>query len=73
MATGGSGDCLTGLIAGLIAQGLPPYDATRLGVALHGKAGDIAASKLASPSILATDIIDALPEAFAWVDSISSE
>jgi ADP-dependent NAD(P)H-hydrate dehydratase len=73
MATGGSGDCLTGLIAALIAQGLPPYEATHLGVVLHGKAGDIAAAKLASPSVLATDIIDALPEAFAWANSISAE
>jgi ADP-dependent NAD(P)H-hydrate dehydratase len=70
MATGGSGDCLTGLIAALIAQGLSVFKATHLGVAIHGKAGDIAAARLASPSVLATDIIDALPEAFAWAGSV---
>ncbi len=66
MAAGGSGDCLTGLIAALIAQGLSPYKATHLGVVIHGKAGDLAAARFASPSVLATDIIELLPEAFAW-------
>lgn len=66
MAVGGAGDCLTGIIAALIAQGMPPYEASVLGVAVHGRAGDIAAERLPGPSVLATDIIDHLPFAFQW-------
>ncbi len=64
MATGGSGDVLTGMIAALIGQGLPPYDAACVGVHVHGLAGDIAAKRFGQISLIATDIIDALPEAF---------
>ena len=64
MATGGSGDVLTGVIAGLIGQGMSPYDAARVGVRVHGLAGDIAARDKGQISMIATDIIDALPEAF---------
>ena len=63
MATGGSGDVLTGLIAGLLAQGLDALDATLLGVYLHGLAGDIAASFQGEVALAAGDLIDALPEA----------
>ena len=63
MATGGSGDCLTGIITALAAQGLEPWEAARLGVHLHGAAGDAAASRLGETSLIATDLIDALPEA----------
>ncbi len=65
MAVGGSGDCLTGIITALICQGLQPLAAAQLGVALHGLAGDTAARKLGCPSVLATDLIDSLPDAFA--------
>lgn len=65
MATGGSGDVLTGLIAGLLAQGLDALDATLLGVYLHGLAGDIAAEFQGEVSLAAGDLIDALPEAFS--------
>ena len=64
MAAGGTGDVLTGLIAALIAQGLAPFEAAQLGVYLHGKAGDLAAEDKGQISLVATDIIDFLPEAF---------
>lgn len=64
MATGGSGDVLTGLLAGLLAQGLDALDATLVGVYLHGLAGDIAAGFHGEVALAAGDLIDALPEAF---------
>jgi NAD(P)H-hydrate epimerase len=64
MATGGSGDVLSGVIGALIGQKLSPYDAACLGVRLHGKAGDLAARKTGQVSLMATDILQALPEAF---------
>ncbi len=64
MATAGSGDVLTGVIAALMGQGLNDFDATVLGVYMHGLAGDIAADRLGPISVMATDLIDALPEAF---------
>ncbi|MCH8852497.1 MAG: NAD(P)H-hydrate dehydratase [Planctomycetes bacterium] len=64
MATGGSGDVLSGMIAALIGQGLLSYDAACVGVHVHGLAGDIAAKRFGPISLIATDIIDALPEAF---------
>ena len=64
MATAGSGDVLTGLTAALVGQGLSRLDATILGVYLHGTAGDIASNRLGQISLMATDILDALPEAF---------
>jgi NAD(P)H-hydrate epimerase len=63
MATGGSGDSLTGLITALACQGLEPYDAARLGVYLHGLAGDLAAKDLGETSLIARDIISYLPKA----------
>ena len=64
MATGGSGDVLTGVITALIAQGQSPLDAARLGVHLHGAAGDLAAERVGQVSLVATDLIDSLPTAF---------
>ncbi|MFL6193163.1 MAG: NAD(P)H-hydrate dehydratase [Thermoanaerobaculia bacterium] len=63
MATGGAGDVLTGLIAGLIAQGLDALDATVLAVYLHGLAGDLAASRLGEVALAAGDLIEILPAA----------
>jgi len=64
MATGGTGDCLTGVIAALIAQGMSAWDAARLGVYVHGLAGDLAAEQLGQVSLVASDLIDFLPGAF---------
>ncbi len=64
MATAGSGDVLTGIIVSLIGQGLDVFDASQLGVYLHGLAGDIAAKKKGELSMIASDLIDYLPDAF---------
>lgn len=58
MATGGSGDVLSGLIAGLIAQGMKPYEASCLAVFIHGLAGDAAASVKGPYSLMAQDILE---------------
>ncbi|NLM13535.1 MAG: NAD(P)H-hydrate dehydratase [Epulopiscium sp.] len=63
MATAGSGDVLTGIIAGLIGQGLNPYKAAVLGAFIHGKAGDLAASELGQHGMLAGDICNYVPKA----------
>ncbi len=67
MATGGSGDVLTGILTGLLAQGYPPGQAAVLGAWLHGKAGDIGASKASQESLTASDIIHGLGAAFKEV------
>ncbi|MBI5167509.1 MAG: NAD(P)H-hydrate dehydratase [candidate division NC10 bacterium] len=63
MATAGTGDVLTGALAGLIAQGLPIEVALRLGVYLHGLAGDIAAREVGEEAMIAGDILASLPAA----------
>lgn len=64
MATGGTGDVLTGLIAALIGQGLEAFAAAQLGVYLHGRAGDLARDDLGEISLIASDLLDYLPRAF---------
>lgn len=64
MASGGSGDVLTGVVLALLCQGLAPFDAARLGAHVHGLAGDLAAAKLGETALMATDLIDWLP--VAW-------
>ncbi len=64
MATGGSGDVLTGVILGLLAQYYHPKEASILGVYLHGLAGDIAMEKRSMESLIASDIVENLGEAF---------
>lgn len=63
MATGGAGDVLAGLLAGLLAQGFSPLDAARAAVWIHGKAGDAAALRQTQTSLSAGNIIRALPMA----------
>ncbi len=67
MATAGSGDVLTGVVAALMGQGLSSLDATILGVHLHGLAGDLAAERLGQISLMATDIVESLPQAFQTI------
>jgi NAD(P)H-hydrate epimerase len=64
MATGGTGDVLTGVVAALLAQKLPAFEAAQLGVFIHGLAGDIARDQNGETSLIAGDIVDALPDAF---------
>ncbi len=64
MATGGSGDVLTGVLAGLLSQGYSPFESCLLGVYLHGLAGDLAAHDLQQEALLASDITDHLGKAF---------
>jgi NAD(P)H-hydrate epimerase len=61
MATGGTGDVLTGLIAALLAQGLDGFAAAELGVYAHGVAGDLARDYLGEVSLIASDLLDYLP------------
>jgi hydroxyethylthiazole kinase-like uncharacterized protein yjeF len=56
LAKAGSGDCLTGIIAGLLAQGMEPFDAAVLGAKIHGLAGEIAATELSEYGVLASDL-----------------
>jgi hydroxyethylthiazole kinase-like uncharacterized protein yjeF len=69
MATGGSGDVLTGIIAGLMSSGIGPFAALKAGVYVHGKSGDLAAAELGERSLIAGDLIDYLPMAFRNVNN----
>ena len=64
MATGGTGDILTGVITALVCQGLSAFDAAVLGAHVHGLAGDLAAAELGQVSIIASDLLRFLPRAF---------
>ena len=64
MATAGSGDVLTGILAGLLAQKMTPDEAAALGVYLHARAGEIAGLNLTSYCMIASDILKYLPQAF---------
>lgn len=67
MAKGGSGDVLTGLITGLLAQAYTPLQAALIGTYVHGLAGDIAAEKYCMTGMKAGDIVESLPEAFRQI------
>lgn len=67
MATGGSGDVLSGIIGSLLAQGMEPIDAARCGVYIHGLAGDMAADDLGERSLIASDMIEYLPDVFSMI------
>ncbi len=64
MATGGTGDVLSGLVGGLLAQGMDAFDAACLGVYVHGLAGDFAAERFTARGMVAGDVIRALPDAW---------
>jgi ADP-dependent NAD(P)H-hydrate dehydratase len=63
MATGGTGDVLTGLISAFVGQHLPAFEAAQLGVHVHGMAGDLARDQIGAVSLIATDLLDFLPAA----------
>lgn len=67
MASGGSGDCLTGIIASLLGQKYSPWDAARLGAFIHGLAGDLAAEEIGEAGLVATDLTKYLPHAIRKV------
>ncbi len=67
LATAGTGDVLTGILAGLLAQGVSPWEAVQSGVYLHGLAGDLAVQAHGYPSLLASDLFAYLPRAMAQV------
>ncbi|MCG8311295.1 MAG: NAD(P)H-hydrate dehydratase [Cytophagales bacterium] len=73
MATGGSGDVLTGIITALLGQQYPPEHAAVLGVYLHGLAADLAVEQLGEEGLIASDIIDYLPKAFNKVKNQSGK
>lgn len=64
LATGGTGDVLTGVIAALIGQGMEPFAAAQLGVHVHGFAGDLARDEIGEVSLIASDLLKFLPRAF---------
>ena len=68
MATAGSGDVLTGIILGLLARGYERKEACMVGMFLHGLAGDLAAKELGKESLVASDIIRFLPQAYRRLD-----
>ncbi|MBI4593638.1 MAG: NAD(P)H-hydrate dehydratase [Candidatus Rokubacteria bacterium] len=64
LASGGTGDVLTGMVGAFLARGLAPLSALQSAVYLHGRAGDIAAGRVGQEALIASDVIAALPEAF---------
>lgn len=68
MATGGSGDVLTGVVGALLARGLDAFDACRAGVFIHGRAGDMAAEQTGHAGLIAGEIVVALPAAFRQLE-----
>lgn len=68
LATGGSGDVLTGLIAAILGQGLTAFDAAALGAWVHGRAGDLAAAELSQVALIASDLLEYLPDVFRQLE-----
>lgn len=69
MATAGAGDVLAGITAGLMAQGMKAFEATILGVYLHGLSGDVAAAAVGTHSMMAGDLLTCLPKAIVQMES----
>jgi len=72
MATAGSGDVLTGVIAGLMAQGAPPLEAAVAGVYAHGMAGDLGAAVKGKMGLIAGDILESVPGALKRLSEVRS-
>jgi len=72
MATAGSGDVLTGILAGMLAQGYTPEDAAKISVFIHGRSGDLALENESKESLISSDIIDYLGRAFKSLDTFFS-
>ena len=70
MATGGTGDVLTGVVGGFLAQGLEPEGACRLGTFTHGLAGDLVAREIGEAGLSAGDLADTLPEALSEIPEL---
>lgn len=68
MASGGTGDVLTGLLAGLLATGMTPWDASRFAIYAHGRAGDLAEAVVGQRSMRATHLLEYLPNALSFLD-----
>ena len=73
MATGGSGDVLAGIVASFLAAGMSAYDAARVGVFVHGLAGDMAKEKLTEFSMTAGDVAECLGDAFKRIINDNGE
>jgi NAD(P)H-hydrate epimerase len=73
MATAGTGDVLTGIIGAFLAGRSSPWDAARLGVFLHGLAGDLAACETGMDSLIASDLLEQLPGAIQWLRNNSQK
>ena len=72
MATGGTGDVLSGIIGSFLAQGLNPLDSAIAGVFIHGLCGDLAADEFGVRSLIAGDLIEFLPDAFSLIELSSN-
>ena len=70
LAKAGTGDVLTGVISGFIAQGLDPFTAAMAGSYIHGKAGELAGAKLSNYGVLASDLLDYIPEALKLYETV---
>ena len=70
MAKAGAGDVLAGVIAGIMAQGVPPYEAATLGVYLHGLGGDAAKESKGAYSVLAQDIIEGISDVLKRIEEL---
>jgi len=73
LATAGTGDVLAGAIAGLLAQGMTPYEAASAGVFLHSRAGAIACETLGDAGLLASDLLPLLPVARKQVGAVARD
>jgi len=69
LATGGTGDVLTGVVAALLARGVPGLEAAAAAAFIHGLAGDMASERIGSTGMVAGDVLDRVPEAFRAIEA----